>query len=160
MNTRNILIGAAAGAAATWLMDRMTTVMYERQPQEITDRENEARGGKQAVEVAAEKVLRAVGAEADEKKRKALGTAIHWGLGVLAGATYGALRERMPVRYGSGLVYGTAFWLVMDELVNSVFGLAPPPQKFPWQTHARGLAGHTVLGGAIELPYDVIERWH
>jgi len=146
----NILIGAAAGAAATWLMDQITTKMYEAQPQEITDRENEARGGQTAYEIASKKIFHT------EK----FGNAIHWAVGISAGVLYGALRNRAPFRYGSGVVFGIAFWLLMDELATTALGLTPPPQKFPWQTHARGLAGHAVLGAAIELPYDAMDVSH
>jgi hypothetical protein len=156
----NILIGAAAGAAATWLMDQVTTRLYERQPREITDRENAVRGGKAAFDVAAEKALQAFGADADEEKRKKLASAIHWALGISAGAMYGALRNQAPFRTGSGVAFGVAFWLAVDELANSLLGLTPPPQQFPWQTHARGLAGHAVLGAAVELPYDLLDVWH
>ena len=148
MNTRtNILIGAAAGAAATWLMDQVTTQLYEREPRDVREREDALRGDKTAYEILSEKVF------GDEK----FGTAIHWALGVFAGATYGALRNHAPFRYGSGLAFGVAFWLLMDELTNTLLGLTPPPQEFPWQTHFRGLAGHAVLGAAIEVPYDVID---
>ena len=36
-------------------------------------------------------------------------------------------------------------------------GLAPPPTKFPWQTHARGFAGHLALGAVVEAAFDVAD---
>jgi len=38
----------------------------------------------------------------------------------------------------------------MDEIGNVALGLTPGPRAFPWQAHARGLAGHLVLGLAAE----------
>jgi len=68
------------------------------------------------------------------------------------------LRNRSRrVGLGSGLAYGVAFWLVMDETATALLGLAPPPRRFPWQTHARGLAGHVVLGGMIEAAFDMVD---
>jgi hypothetical protein len=34
----------------------------------------------------------------------------------------------------------------MDETLTPALGLTPGPDAFPWQTHARGLAGHLVFG--------------
>lgn len=49
----DILKGAIAGAAATWLMNQVTSWMYEHEPPQAQDRENRARGGLTAYERAA-----------------------------------------------------------------------------------------------------------
>lgn len=148
----DLLLGAAAGAAGTFLMDKFTTLAYEREPKAARDREENARGGKTAYAKAAAKL------GASEEQQEAIGQAIHWSLGVGAGALYGALRHRSrKLGLGSGLAYGAAFWLVMDEVATALLRLTPPPQRFPWQTHARGLAGHVVLGGAIEAAFDALD---
>jgi hypothetical protein len=139
-------------------MDQVTTVLYEAQPRKVRKRENSARGGKSAYEIAAEKGAQLAGRKISAEERKALSAAIHWTLGVSAGAMYGVLRNRQPVLgVGSGLAYGAAFWLAMDEAALTALGLTAPPQDFPWQTHARGLAGHLILGAVIESPFDVID---
>ncbi|HEV8240896.1 MAG TPA: DUF1440 domain-containing protein [Thermoanaerobaculia bacterium] len=155
----DLLLGAAAGAGATWLMDRATTVLQERQPEEVTKRENAARGGKTAYEIAAEKAAGLVKRKLAPRQRKKLGAAMHWALGTTAGALYGVLRNRLPrLGMGSGLAYGVAFWLLMDEAALAALRLTPPPSEFPWQTHARGLAGHLVLGAGVEAAFDVADR--
>lgn len=154
----DLLLGAAAGAAATWLMDAATTALQKRESKDAQDRENAARGEKTAYEIAAEKAASLAGRELDDDTRKRLGVAIHWTLGVSAGVAYAALRHSMPrLRIGSGLAYGTLFWLGMDEAALTLLGLTPAPQAFPWQTHARGLAGHLVLGSTIELAFDTAD---
>jgi len=154
----DLLLAAAAGAAATWLMDLATTAMYERQPKSVQDRENKARGEKTAYEIAAERAAKLARTSIDEEQRKKLGSAIHWSLGVSSGVVYGALRHRWPrLNYGSGPAYGLLFWLAMDEAALTLLGLTPPPREFPWQTHARGLVGHLVLGAAIEAAFDVAD---
>lgn len=148
----DLLLGAFAGAAATFLMDQVTTLAYERESKSARDREDAARGEKSAYVAAAEKL------GVPEAQQEAAGTAIHWALGTGAGALYGALRNRSRrLGLGSGLAYGVAFWMVMDEGANTLLRLTPPPQRFPWQTHARGLAGHIVLGGAIEAAFDLAD---
>lgn len=154
----DMLIGAASGAAATWLMDQVTTAIMERQPEEVSEREKAARGDKSALENAAEKGAALAGKEITKEERKKIGLGIHWSLGVTSGAVYGALRNRIPAMgIGSGLTYGAAYFLLMDEAALTALGLAPPPQNFPWQTHARGLVGHLVLGGALESVFDALD---
>ncbi|HVR37640.1 MAG TPA: DUF1440 domain-containing protein [Thermoanaerobaculia bacterium] len=162
MNRRPLLIdvalGALAGAAATWLMDKVTTSMYERESEDVRRRENKARGNKTAYQVAAEKGGEMIGVDFEHDESEALGELIHWGLGIGAGAFYGALRNVIPsLGIGSGLAYGAAFWLTMDEITVPALGLTPGPRAFPWQTHVRGLAGHVVLGGAIEAVFDLAD---
>lgn len=154
----DVALGALAGGAATWLMDKVTTSLYERQKEEVSRRENKARGNKTAFQVAAEKGGDLIGVDFDDEESEAVGELIHWSLGISAGAFYGALRNVIPsLGLGSGLAYGAAFWLVMDEITVPALGLTPGPKAFPWQTHARGLAGHVVLGAAVEAVFDVAD---
>lgn len=154
----DLLLGTAAGVAATWVMDKVTTVMYEREPQQAKDRENAARGDKPAYEIAAEKGASLINRELSDDQRKRVGAGIHWTLGVSSGTVYGLVRNQVPAAgVGSGLVYGALFWLAMDEAALTLLGLTPPPPEFPWQTHMRGLVGHLVLGAVIEAAFDVAD---
>jgi hypothetical protein len=154
----DLLLGAAAGAGATWLMDVVTTVMQDRQPESVREREKHASGESSAVENAADLVADVIGVDLTKEQRKKAGTAIHWSLGVFAGAVYAGLRHNFPrMRYGSGLAYGAAFFLLMDEGANTLLGLSAPPREYPWQTHARGLIGHLVLGAGIEAAFDAAD---
>jgi hypothetical protein len=154
----DIALGALAGAAATWVMGKATTYLYEHEDEAVRHREDEARGGRTAYVVAAGRAAAAVGRTLDEEQENKLGAAIHWGLGVGAGAFYGAMRGRIPgADWGQGTAFGTAFWLVVDETANPVLGLTPGPAAFPWQTHARGLAGHLVFGVVADTVLDVAD---
>jgi hypothetical protein len=154
----DVVKGALAGAAATWVMGQATTYLYDKESKSAREQEDDARGGKTAYGVAAEKAAEAVGRELDEDQRKQLGSAIHWALGAGAGAVYGALRHRLPgADLGNGLLFGAAFWAVIDEGANTALGLTPGPTEFPWQTHARGLAGHLVFGVAADAALRVLD---
>ena len=154
----DLLLGAAAGAAATWLMGQTTTYLYDKEDEQAREWEDEARGGKTAYGVAAEKAAGAVGKDLSEDQRKQLGSQIHWGLGIGAGAVYGALRNQLvDGGWGEGLAFGTGFWLLVDEMMTPALGLTPGPTAFPWQTHARGLAGHLVFGLAAETVFQVAD---
>lgn len=143
----DLIDGAIAGAIATWVMGKATTVLYEHENTAARQREDDARGGMTAYGAAAEKAADLVGADLSDDERKRYGQAIHWALGIGAGALYGVARARSETTsLGGGLLFGATFWLLMDEALLPVLGLTPGPQAFPWQTHARGLAGHLVFG--------------
>lgn len=154
----DLVKGAIAGAVATWVMGQATTYLYENEPRQAREAEDEARGGKTAYGVAAERAAGLAGRKLTEDQRKQAGAAIHWALGAGAGAVYGALRHRVPgADAGGGLLFGTAFWAVVDEGANTALGLTPGPTAFPWQTHARGLAGHLVFGVAADAALRVLD---
>jgi hypothetical protein len=155
----DLVKGALAGAFATWVMGYATTYLYEAENEEARKREDEAREGKTAYGVAAEKAVAAAGQELSEEQRQKVGSAIHWALGVGTGAVYGALRHRVPgANAANGLLFGTAFWAVVDEGANVALGLTPGPPAFPWQAHARGLAGHLVFGLAADAALRTMDR--
>jgi len=137
----DVALGAAAGAAATWAMDKATTLLYEREPADVKRRENAVRRGKTAYQIA-------------EEKTGVPASVIHWSIGIGSGALYGLLRNRNTrVRAGSGLAYGLAMFLAVDEGLLTALKLTPTPDKFPWQTHTRGLAGHLVLGAVLDAAF-------
>ena len=152
----DVIKGAIAGAVATWVMGKVTGVMYQREPPWVRRAEDAAREGKTAYGAAAEKAARLAGASLDEGQREQIGSAIHWALGIGAGVTYAVLRRRFhAIGRTAGLGFGTAFWALLDEGVVPALGLTPGPRAFPWQTHARGFAGHltfgTVTDGTLRL---------
>lgn len=143
----DLIDGAIAGVVATWIMGKVTTALYEREDQLARKREDDARHGETAYAAAAGRAASFAGNQLSEDQRKRYGQAIHWALGIGAGAMYGALRPRLDTAgVAGGLLFGGAFWLLIDELATPSLGLTPGPRAFPWQTHARGLAGHLVFG--------------
>lgn len=150
--------GAVAGVAATWVMGKVTTFLYEREDERAREAEDRARGGKTAYGVAAEKAAGLAGRELSDEERKKAGAAVHWALGASAGAVYGMMRDRAPgTDAGAGTLFGVAFWLAVDEGANAALGLTPGPRAFPWQAHARGLAGHLALGAATDLSLRLLD---
>ncbi len=153
---RDLIKGAIAGAVATWMMGKVTDTLYEHEDRGARRREDRARGGKSAYGVAAEKAARGLGASLRGKESEQAGAALHWALGIGAGAVYAVLRRRFDsVGRAAGFGFGTAFWALVDEGVVPALGLTPGPRAFPWQAHARGLAGHltfgTVTDGTLRL---------
>ncbi len=155
----DLVKGAVAGAAATWIMGQVTTWMYGTEDKAARARENRARGGKTSYGVMAEKAAGAVGLELSDEERKQAGSGIHWALGIAAGAAYAVMRKRWPATARlKGLPFGTGFFLLVDEALNPALGLTKGPQAFPWQTHARGLGGHLTYGLVSEMLLEGLDR--
>jgi hypothetical protein len=156
---RDIIKGAIAGAAATWVMGRVTTYMYEHESKEARRREDRARGDKTAFASAAEKGADLAGADLNRQQIQKAGAALHWGLGIGAGAVYGAMRGRvLDPGWKSGMEFGSGFFVLVDEVANPVLGFTPGPGAFPWQTHVRGLTGHGVFGVTAEAVLRALDR--
>ena len=71
----DLALGALAGAAATWIMGKATTYLYDKEPAPVRQREDRARGDKTAYEVAAEKAAHFAYSRLSEDERKKLGSA-------------------------------------------------------------------------------------
>jgi hypothetical protein len=147
----DLMKGAAAGAAGVWLMDRVDWMMVENGDQEAWRRTQAVRPNhKDPAHNMAGMAAQAVGLEPPPQPHPA-GIAVHYAVGMLPAAIYGATREHLPGGVlGRGLALGFGMFLIEDEVINPLIGAAAPPQDYPWQAHARGLVSHLVLGVAIE----------
>ncbi len=149
--------GALAGAAATWAMDQVTTVMLSVQAPEVTKQEEAARAnGKSSVTNLVDKVEAQTGLVVPRKRRPLVEQAVHYALGAVPGALYGIARHVPFLRAGNGLFYGLGVYALNDNYVNTKLGLASSPQAYPPETHLRGLAGHAVLGVATETGIQLL----
>jgi len=155
---RDALRGAVAGAAATWLMDLVTTRLYEAQPVLVTQREEAAQpNGKSSVANMVDRVEAATGLTIPRARRPLVENAVHYLLGVLPGAVYGVIRRPLRItRLWEGAAYGLAVFAVNDEYLNTRLGLAGPVSAYPARTHFRGLAGHAALGIGTETGIQLL----
>lgn len=140
------VMGAAAGALAVWVMDRFDWAAYNHEPEEARQRTVAARpGGMDPAHIVADKVAGIIGKEVSQPAPA--GIAVHYSLGVMPGAVYGALLDRFPaIGTGRGSLFGLGLFLLQDEGLNALAGLSGKPQEYPWQAHARGLMAHLVYG--------------
>ena len=130
----DLIKGAVAGAAATWIMDVATTWMYDHESQQARNREKKARHGRSP------------------------STAMHWAIGIGAGAVYAGARRRWPtVARQLGLRFGSGLFVAADEIMNPALGLTRGPRAFPWQAHARGFGGHLTYGMVTEVVLEGLD---
>jgi len=155
---RDALRGAVAGGVAVWVMDLVTTGLLEQQPRAVSEREEQARpNGKPALVNLVDRLERDLQLELDAAQRSGLLIALHYGLGVVPGALYGVLRDRLPlIGLARGALYGLALFAVNDEYLNTRLGLAGPFDAYPIETHWRGLVGHVALGVATDTGIDLL----
>ena len=99
------------------------------------------------------------GHDPDERMKARLGQVVHWGYGIMLGGVYGALRDDAdaPDLVG-GLGYGTAAWIVGDEIMVPMLGLAEGPTAHGWKTHAKALGAHLVYGAATAGATQALKR--
>lgn len=84
-----------------------------------------------------------------KKTKKKLMQGVHWGYGIAVGSLYGALRADAEVPdLGWGLAYGAALWLLGDELMVPLLGLAEGPGAHGPAEHANALGAHLAYGAA------------
>lgn len=156
----NAMKGAIAGAVGVWVMDRLVWWMWDREDSSAILQEAAARPeGLDPAHVMANRAAEAVGTRLTPRQPHPAGIAVHYGLGVLPGAAYGALRSRMGgAGLAGGLAYGLTLFLMQDEGMNPILGTSGKPGDYPWQAHARGLAGHLALGAATHATLDLLDR--
>jgi hypothetical protein len=96
--------------------------------------------------------------ESDEM-RTALSYLVHWAVGTGLGAVYGGVRGRAPgVDAVGGAIFGTAVWVLGDELFNPLVGLAKGPTAYPAAVHAHAFGAHLAYGLATSAVTQLLRR--
>jgi putative membrane protein len=149
---RGALAGAIAGLVGAYAMERFQAMWSETQkrarPKQTASAAKDEPTTVKAAERIAETVLHT---ELPEELKPAAGEAVHYGMGMLSGAIYGAVAEVLPiVRAGNGLLFGAVLWLIADETAVSATGLAKRPSAYPPSAHAYALSSHLVYGFVTE----------
>ncbi|MBF5046520.1 hypothetical protein FGE12_29160 [Aggregicoccus sp. 17bor-14] len=155
----DLLCGAAAGLLGALAMTPVMTRLAKPLSRALD--EEQKGGGKQepATEKTARKLLEPVGVRVRGERKKKLGNVVHFGYGTVWGAIYGALwgRTRLAGKL-FGLGFGTALFVLGDELGVPALKLAPPPQETPASTHLSALGAHWVYGATTEAAFRGLSR--
>ena len=156
----DLLKGAIAGAIGVWVMDRVDWFMFRHEDPAARRRTRDVRpGGRDPAHVIAGEAARLMGVELSSPRQNPAGLGVHYSLGIMPGALYGTLRDRVPgLGAGRGLLYGLGMFVVEDELINPALGVAAGPRRYPWQAHARGLVAHLVLGFVTDGVLDILNK--
>jgi hypothetical protein len=151
--------GLLVGLAASKALDEVSIALYENEDRSTRWAENRARRNRHAYERAVEQLAGFAGKSLSRRQRKVYGWKFHQAFGLLGGLQYVALRRRHPrIGAGMGLLFGAAFFLIMDELMMPLLRWTPGPRAFSWKVHARGAAAHIAYGVAAEAAARVLDR--
>lgn len=105
---------------------------------------------------------RVTGREPDDDTKARLSNGVHWMYGLGMAALYGALRAGRPAPMrrdlATGAGFGALLWLLGDEVVIPLLGLAEGPKATPPQGHAQTLAGHLGYGLVTGAGYSAVRR--
>jgi hypothetical protein len=156
----DMVLGAIAGAAGVWVMDRVGWLMFDREdPAALAQEKRARRGGRDVAHAMVVKVGDVTGLEVPRFKPNAAGLAVHYGLGMVPGALYAVARREVPaLRAGNGALYGFALFAVNDEAAAPLLGVASGPTAYPWQAHVRGAVAHAVLSVVTESVLKLFDR--
>jgi putative membrane protein len=146
---KGLAAGIAGGLLASWIMNLFQAAM-SRLDGEGEEQSNE---GEDATVKTAERVSRGVfDHKLSKEEKKTAGPAVHYAMGAVSGGIYGAVSELLPVaRWGLGLPFGAAVWLIADEVALPALGLSKKPNEYPPSVHAKALASHLVYGLSTDL---------
>ncbi|HKC91760.1 MAG TPA: DUF1440 domain-containing protein [Candidatus Limnocylindria bacterium] len=149
---KGAVAGAIAGLAGAFAMEQFQSWWSATEKRLAPTRQAGAAKDEPATVKAAERITETVlEAELPDDAKPAAGEAVHYGMGALSGAIYGAAAEIVaPLRVGNGLAFGAALWWIADNTAVPAFGLGTPPDKTPPSTHAYALASHLVYGVVTE----------
>ncbi|WP_421682889.1 DUF1440 domain-containing protein [Stutzerimonas urumqiensis] len=152
------LAGAAAGALAVWVMDRVDWTAYRHEAEQTRAKTVAARPeGMDPAHVLANTFANRVGKDVKQPSVAGIGT--HYAIGILPGALYGMLHDRVPgLSAGRGGLFGLGLFLLQDELFNTITGLSGKPRQYPWQAHARGAGAHLVYGLTTDAALRLFKR--
>lgn len=159
--------GALGGLAGAFVMNQFQALvslaskkLSEQEGGDEQKQDEQGQKGDDATVKTAKAISSGVlGHELTEDEKKWAGPLVHYSLGTVLGAIYGAMAEAMPVvSIGAGSAYGAAVWAGADEIAVPALGLSGPPTESPLSTHVNALAAHVVFGLTTGLVRRLLYR--
>ncbi len=98
-------------------------------------------------------------APSSEETQSLLSYEVHYGYGAIQGGLYGAITGGRGSRdLSNGVLFGTALWLLGDEGLTSLLGLANGPGNYPVKQHVSRWGAHVVYGVATAVTVKVLRK--
>jgi putative membrane protein len=158
IDSKTLVRGTIVGLCATQALDWVSIFLYDNEAPATRTAEDRARGHRHAYEVAVDRAARRLGRALTDDQVSRWGWRFHKVFGILGGLGYLALRRGFPrLRWGYGLAFGAAFFVVVDEIMVPLQRLTPGPFAFSWKVHARGAAAHVAYGVAAETTARMLD---
>jgi putative membrane protein len=163
------IAGFVGGLAATFAMNRAQawwswlSAGYESQSaagsEDARDWQERMEGGNANEHAAQAIATRTIDRRLTRDELKIAAPIVHYAFGSLTGAAYGAVSEVAPAaRALNGTAYGTALWVVADEIVVPLIGWSKRAGEFPPEAHAQAFVSHLVFGYVTEAVRRAVRR--
>jgi hypothetical protein len=150
--------GAVTGFCGSQALDRIGTYLYDHEATRTRKAEDQARGNRHVYEVAVSQLAGLFGKKLTRRQEQEYGWRFHQVFGLATGFAYvGARKRSRQVGVARGLLFGAAFFLLVDELMMPLLRWSPGPLRFNWKVHARGAVSHIAYGVAAESAYRALE---
>lgn len=150
---KGLAAGLVAGLVASWTMNQFQALWSKLTEDEKAGQESSSDAETPSTVKAADAISEEVfGHELTKSEKEVAGPAMHYAFGAATGGVYGAMAEFVPdVTVGAGMPFGTAVWLLADEVTVPLLGLSKSPTQYPLSKHAYALASHFVYGLTTEV---------
>lgn len=160
---KGLVAGVAGGLLASFVMEQFQFAWSKAaEALERSSKERKRRGRKPepaTVKVAQSISKSVLGKSMSQSQKKYAGEAVHYAMGAMSGAIYGAATEALPLTTaGDGLAFGAAVWLLADEVTVPALGFSKSPTEFPLSTHVYALVSHLVYGWTTEMVRRAIRK--
>jgi uncharacterized membrane protein YagU involved in acid resistance len=155
---KGAVAGLVGGLVASYVMSKFQALTSKLSK---GDNKQSSQSSEEPANVkAAEEISQAVFDHSLTKREKEpAGEAVHYAMGGTSGLIYGAAAELAPVTtIGAGLPFGTAVWVLADEVMVPALKLSKPPTAYPLSTHVYALSSHLVYGLATDLTRRAVRR--
>lgn len=153
---KGIAAGALGGLVASFAMNQFQAALSAAS-QAVSKDGGEGGESSQGSEDATVKTARVISEKVldeplPDSEKQTAGSAVHYAFGTAVGALYGGCSAVLPfVSAGRGMLYGTAVFVLADEIGVPAAGLSPPPTETPGSSHAKAFASHCVYGFVTDL---------
>ncbi|MBX6311452.1 MAG: DUF1440 domain-containing protein [Isosphaeraceae bacterium] len=149
-------IGLISGLVGTKVMEPVSMMLYEWEPEAVRRREDAVRPGP-PYEIAAKKTAELLGLHLTDEQVKRFGMAFHYGLGMSWGPVYLLLRRKARLSPATaGLLTGAVMSLLVDEGMTPALGFSAPNRAYPLLTHLRGFAAHLAYGLGVAATAETL----
>jgi hypothetical protein len=156
LRTKDLVLGAASGLAASYAMNAATSAYLAHQSELSVRRQDElAPGGAPALFV--RRAAGVAGRELSVEESEGYALVLHRTLTSAFGAASAALvgPRRSPMR--AALEATSAAFVLVDEGLPTL-RIVPAPREWPLESHVRGVVGYAVLGLGIGALLTVADR--
>ena len=162
-NAGDIVKGAVAGLVgglvASFVMGKFQALVTKLAEAEEKDKSKKKKEEPATVKAAKQISQGVFGHKLTKNEKDPAGEVVHYAMGASSGLIYGVAAEIEPLTtVGAGLPFGTAVWIVADDLVGPALGLSKPVTEYPFSTHAYGLSSHWVYGFTTEVTRRAVRR--